>query len=141
MCLMSHLQCWYLLLIFPFLFFFLFLKIVTGSVKIANSKVAVLEGTTFKIHCNFSGFHSQYVSWINASKYTVETGNILKFPNISRHHEGEYNCSASNVCGDDSKRVYIDVQCELMSMKYNYYIVQIKSSNLQALSKSVNYSL
>ena len=86
--------------------------------KIANSKVSVLEGATFKINCNFSGFHSQHVSWINASNYIVETGHILKFPNISRRHEGEYNCSASNVCGDDSKRVYIDVQCELMSMKY-----------------------
>ncbi|XP_067030223.1 uncharacterized protein [Acropora muricata] len=83
---------------------------ITGSVKIANSKVVALEGTTFKVHCNISGFHSQHVSWINASNYMVETGSILKFPNISRHHQGEYNCSASNVCGDDSTRVYIDVR-------------------------------
>lgn len=110
-CMWSHLQC--LLLLFIFLQFFL---IVTGSVKIANSKVVALEGTTFKVHCNISGFHSQHVSWINASNYMVETGSILKFPNISRHHQGEYNCSASNVCGDDSSRVYIDVRCELMLM-------------------------
>ena len=91
---------------------FLFLLIVAGSVKIAKSKVVVLEGTSVSVHCNFSGFHSQNVSWISASNHTVETGSILKFPNISRRYDGQYNCSASNVCGVDSKRVYIDVQCE-----------------------------
>ena len=58
----------------------------------------------------------------------MEAGNILKFPNISRHNGGEYNCSANNVCGDDSKTVFIDVQCESVKC-----IVQIMSGKLQAL--------
>ena len=62
----------------------------------------------------------------------MEAGNILKFPNISRHYGGEYNCSASNVCGSDNKRVFIDVQCESVKC-----IVQIMSCKLQPL-KDVN---
>lgn len=80
--------------------------------KIAASKVVVLEGANVIVHCNFSGFRSQHVSWINSSNYTVETGINLKFLNIRRHCDGEYDCSGSNVCGVDSKRVYIDVQCK-----------------------------
>ena len=89
-------------------------------------------GANVTVHCNFSGFHSQNVFWINASNYIVGTGSNLTFLNISRRYDGEYNCSASNVCRVDSKRVYIDVQCE------SVYIVQIMSCKLQALNDVYN---
>ena len=92
-----------------------------------------MEGSSISVHCNFSGFHSQHVSWIKASNYKVEAGNILKFPNIKRHHGGEYNCTASNVCGGDSKRVFIDVQCESVKC-----ILQIMSCKLQPVGMIEN---
>ena len=84
-----------------------------ASVIVMNRTMVVNEGDNVTLHCISSGFPRPNVSWVNASNYIVETGSILKLTNIGRHIRG-FNCSASNACGNESRKVDIDVQCESM---------------------------
>ncbi|XP_068733593.1 fibroblast growth factor receptor 2-like [Montipora capricornis] len=80
-----------------------------ASVTVENRTIVVREGDTVTLHCMSSGFPRPSVSWVNNSNYIMEAGSILNLTNIRRHNR-EYNCSASNACGNDSRQVYIDVQ-------------------------------
>lgn len=82
---------------------------------IENDTIVVLEGRKVTLHCLRAGFPSPNVSWIDFSNNVVKEGGILKFPNINRHKNGSYTCSATNVCGSDRKKVDIVVECESMS--------------------------
>ncbi|XP_068686466.1 uncharacterized protein [Montipora foliosa] len=82
---------------------------VPASVIVMNRTMVVNEGDNVTLHCISSGFPRPNVSWVNASNYIVETGNILNLTNIGRHIRG-FNCSASNACGNESRKVNIDVQ-------------------------------
>ena len=89
---------------------FFFLQ-VPASVTVENRTVVVKEGDNVTLHCISSGLPRPNVSWVNASSYIIETGSVLNLTNISRHIPG-FNCSASNACGNDSRKVDFDVQCE-----------------------------
>ncbi|XP_068686471.1 uncharacterized protein [Montipora foliosa] len=82
---------------------------VPASVTMENHTIVVREGDNVTLHCMSSGFPQPNVSWVNNSNYLMEAGSILNLTNIRRHNR-EYNCSASNACGNDSRQVYIDVQ-------------------------------
>ena len=95
----------------------MFLFKVPASVTLVNKTVIALEGENVTVDCISAGFPSPNVSWVNASSYVMQTGRHLQFPNISRHLRGVYNCSASNTCGNDSKKLEIVVQCESCAKK------------------------
>ena len=55
---------------------------------------------------------------------TVKTGQVttekrLTIINIRRNQSGEYRCTASNTCGNESRRMFIDVHCKKL---YNVFI-------------------
>ncbi|XP_015768091.1 PREDICTED: fibroblast growth factor receptor 2-like isoform X5 [Acropora digitifera] len=84
---------------------------VPASVAIENDTIVVLEGENVTLRCFFSGFPSPNVSWINNSlSYIVDAERILELSDISRFSDAVYTCSARNTCGNDSKKVDIDVQ-------------------------------
>ena len=74
--------------------------------------IVVEEGTNVMLFCNLSGFPSPSVSWVYNKSELMKADYIWRIPNIRRNYTGEYSCSASNACGNDSKRAVIDVQCE-----------------------------
>ncbi|XP_068733594.1 immunoglobulin superfamily member 10-like [Montipora capricornis] len=80
-----------------------------ASVTVENRTIVVREGDNLTLHCISSGFPQPNVTWVNNSNYIMEAGSILNLTNISRHIPG-FNCSASNACGNDSRKVEIDVQ-------------------------------
>ncbi|XP_068733579.1 hemicentin-1-like [Montipora capricornis] len=82
---------------------------VPASVTVKNHMIVAREGDNVALHCLSSGSPQPNISWINISNYIIETGNFLNLTNISRPKQ-EYNCSASNTCGNDSRKVSIDVQ-------------------------------
>ncbi|XP_068685507.1 hemicentin-2-like [Montipora foliosa] len=98
---------------------------VPASVTMENRTIVVREGDNVTLHCMSSGFPQPNVSWVNNSNYIMEAGSILNLTNIRRHNR-EYNCSASNACGNDSRQVYIDVQyaAEATGKGGNYSVLE-----------------
>ena len=74
-----------------------------ASVTVENDTLVVKEGSNVTLFCIVSGFPSPSVSWVNNKSELMEAGNIWRIPNITRNYTGEYNCSASNACGNDTK--------------------------------------
>ena len=87
--------------------------VVPAAATIISSSVVVEEGNNVTLACNGTGLPVPSVIWFNALNVVMENGNVLY--NISRNMTGQYTCTARNPCGNDSKKVDIDVQCESSS--------------------------
>ena len=72
----------------------------------------ITEGNNLNLTCQPSGTPSPAVSWFSVSSGQHTSGNVLELTNISRNEAGDYRCEASNVCGNASEAVTIDVQCK-----------------------------
>ena len=66
--------------------------------------------------CNGFGLPAPRITWSDAWDVVMEDKNIWQLPKIHRNMTGQYICTASNACGNDSRKVDIDVQCESMSV-------------------------
>ena len=69
--------------------------------------------------CNVTaGTHPLNVFWKNVKTGQVTKGKLLNIINIRRNQSGEYRCIANNTCGNESARMFIDVQCKIMLMAF-----------------------
>ena len=57
--------------------------------------------------------------WKNVKTGQVTTEKRLTIINIRRNQSGEYRCTASHTCGNESTRMFIDVHCKKL---YNVFI-------------------
>lgn len=82
-----------------------------------RNPIDVTEGRNLTLTCDVSGFPSLNVSWVNTTNGEImKLGATWPLLNISRNYTGNYSCTASNACGNDSKATNISVQCESMLM-------------------------
>ena len=62
--------------------------------------------------CHGSGLPAPSITWSDGWNVVMEDENIWQLHKIHRNMAGQYICTASNACGNDSRKVDIDVQCE-----------------------------
>ncbi|XP_068734047.1 hemicentin-1-like [Montipora capricornis] len=72
----------------------------------------IIEGETLTIMCVATGTLPLTVSWVKTSDEERTNGTELVFTYINRIEAGEYRCEASNLCGNASESVEIDVLFE-----------------------------
>ena len=65
--------------------------------------------------CHGFGLPAPSITWSDAWNVVMGDENIWQLLKINRNMTGKYRCMASNACGNDSKTVDIDVQCESIS--------------------------
>ena len=93
-------------------FFCLSSSIVPASVTNISNSIVVREGQNVTLVCHGSGLPAPSITWSDAWNVVMEDENIWQLPKIHRNMAGQYICTASNACGNDSRKVDIDVQCE-----------------------------
>ena len=93
------------------LFLCLFVLIVKSAIQELGN-FTVLEGKNNTLTCKVSGLSVPSVSWTSVPTWSRSPGNIRELTNISRSDAGEYKCEASNVCGNDSKSLFLTVHCK-----------------------------
>ena len=72
----------------------------------------ITDGENLTLICGSSGTPPPTVFWIKVSSGQRTNENVLQLTNISRGEAGHYRCEASNVCGNTSEALTIDVQCK-----------------------------
>ncbi|XP_068734685.1 igLON family member 5-like [Montipora capricornis] len=73
------------------------------------TKKNVIEEEDLTIRCEATGTPPPNVSWVKTSDGVRISGKQLVFTYINRNEAGEYRCEASNLCGNASESVEIDV--------------------------------
>ena len=73
---------------------------------------SINEDQNLTLTCQASGIPPPLVSWVKISGGLRTNSDHLVFTNINRSESGEYRCEATNSCGNVSKSLTIDVQCE-----------------------------
>ena len=81
----------------------------------------IIEGESLTIMCEATGTLPLTVSWVKTSDGERTNGTELVFTYINRNEAGEYKCEASNLCGNDSESVEIDVLCKLSFKTYSIF--------------------
>ena len=67
----------------------------------ADGNVVVKKGSSVSIRCVASGNPAPRVTWSKVNQVeTLGSGEVLELTQVTRHHEGQYQCSASNGVGD-----------------------------------------
>ena len=89
-----------------------FFVIVSASVTVVSNSIVAKEGQNVTLVCNGFGLPAPSISWMNESNVVMENGRIWSLYNINKHMAGQYTCTASNSCGNDSQEVDVVVQCE-----------------------------
>lgn len=83
-----------------------------ASVTNVRNTIIVKEGQNVALVCHGFGLPAPIITWSDARNEVMENGHIWQLPKINRNMAGQYSCMASNACGNDSRKVDIDVQCE-----------------------------
>ena len=96
-------------------FFCLSCSIVPASVTTISKSIIVKEGQNVTLVCHGFGLPAPIITWSDGRNEVMENGHIWQLPKISRNVAGQYSCTASNACGNDNRKVDIDVQCESIS--------------------------
>lgn len=96
-------------------FFCLSSPIVPASVTNISNSIVVKEGQNVTLVCHGSGLPAPTITWSDAWDVVLEDENIWHLQKINRNMAGQYSCTASNACGNDNRKVDIDVQCESLS--------------------------
>ncbi|XP_068685519.1 uncharacterized protein [Montipora foliosa] len=73
------------------------------------TKKGIIEGGNLTIICEATGSPPLIVSWVKTSDGVRINGTKLVFTYVNRTEAGEYRCEASNLCGDASGSVELDV--------------------------------
>lgn len=67
----------------------------------ADGNVVVKKGSSVAIRCSATGNPRPHVSWSKVHEVEVlGQGEVMELAQVTRHHEGVYQCSASNGVGD-----------------------------------------
>ena len=64
------------------------------------------------LNCTVTGMPMPSVSWLEVKTRNHFSGNPLVFANVSRKQAGEYICQANNLCGNDSEKGILSVNCK-----------------------------
>lgn len=108
--------------------------IAPASVTNISNSIAVKEGQNVTLVCHGFGLPAPRISWSDAWNVVMQKGNIWQLRKINRNMTGQYRCMASNACGNDSKTVDVDVQCEFMlALKYILQAVVCALNHVKAL--------
>ena len=89
--------------------------IVPSSINAIPDK-HITEGNNLTLTCEAFGTPLPTVSWIKVSSGQRTNGSVLELTNIIRSEAGDYRCEASNVCGNATELVNVDVQCKLITI-------------------------
>ena len=79
---------------------------------VASNSIVAKEGQNVTLVCNGFGLPAPSISWMNESNVVMENKRIWSLYNINKYTAGQYTCTASNSCGNDSQKVDVVVQCE-----------------------------
>jgi len=89
-----------------------FFVIVSASVTVASNSIVTKEGQNVTLVCNGFGLPEPSISWMNEANVVMGNGRIWSLYNINRYMAGQYTCTASNSCGNNSQKVDVVVHCE-----------------------------
>ena len=92
------------------LFYLLFRAVPTKVYTL--EKITVIEGENRTLTCNVSGSPVLSVTWTKAGSRNQSIGIMLYLTNISRNNAGEYECKATNDCGNSSAGTFLIVLCK-----------------------------
>ena len=91
----------------------LFFFVVSASATAVSNSVVAREGQNVTLGCHGFGLPAPNISWFNETNVVMENGRIWSLYDINRNMAGQYTCTASNSCGNDSQKIDVVVQCEL----------------------------
>ena len=77
----------------------------------------VVESNEAVLVCAYEGNPTPRVIWI-APNGTEYEGSRLKLPSVSRINSGLYRCNVTNAVGSETRRAYLDVQCEFLTLHF-----------------------
>ena len=93
-----------------------FLSFFLVPAKILHfQNVTIEEGKNALLECKVEGNPTPLVTWIGQYGAVLQnrtSKTSLEVPNVSRDKKGNYKCTASNGLGNQTKEVYLDVQCK-----------------------------
>ena len=92
-------------------FFYLLFRAVPPKVYTLE-KITVIEGENRTLTCNVSGSPVLAVTWTKVGNLSQSIGIMLYLTNISRNNAGEYECKATNDCGNSSAGTFLIVLCK-----------------------------
>ena len=92
------------------IFYLLFCAVPSKVYPLEN--VTVIEGENRTLTCNVSGSTVLAVTWTKAGSRNQSIGIMLYLTNISRNNAGEYECKATNDCGNSSAGTFLIVLCK-----------------------------
>ena len=73
--------------------------------------ITVTEDENRTLTCNVSGSPT-LVTWTEVKTGARSMGITHQLTHINRNESGEYKCEASNFCGNDTKSLFLIVQCK-----------------------------
>ena len=74
--------------------------------------ITVIEGENRILTCNVSGSPVLAVTWTKVGNLSQSNGIMLYLTNISRNNAGEYECKATNDCGNSSAGIFLNALCK-----------------------------
>ena len=92
------------------IFYLLFCTVPSKVYPLEN--ITVIEGENRTLTCNVSGSPVLAVTWTKAGSRNQSIGIMLYLTNISRNNAGEYECKATNDCGNSSAGIFLNVLCK-----------------------------
>ena len=89
----------------------------------ADGNVVVKKGSSVSIKCVARGNPRPEVSWSKVNEVdVVGRGEIMELSQVTRHHEGVYQCSASNGVGKTAtSQIHLRVLCKLYILYYTTF--------------------
>ena len=88
------------------------LYVVQSAITQSLNNITVIEGENQTLTCAVTGSPAPSVSWTAISTGSRSEGNTRELIYVSRNDSGEYKCETSNVCGNDTKSIFLTVHCK-----------------------------
>ncbi|XP_044167458.1 uncharacterized protein LOC114951266 isoform X2 [Acropora millepora] len=114
-----------------------FMVEVPASVTNISSSIVVKEGDNVTLVCHGFGLPAPSITWCDAQNVVMKDENIWQLHKINRNMTGQFICTASNACGNNSQKVYIDVQFppSIIGITGNTSVIEGGNVNLNCSAK------
>ena len=91
----------------------------------ADGNVVVKKGSSVSIKCVASGNPRPVVTWSKVNEVdVVGRGEIMELSQVTRHHEGVYQCSSNNGVGKTAvSQIHVRVLCKLLISLINFFFL------------------